>query len=85
MSTGGMETLCKSGKQVVLRSNVRRRSKTPVATGSPDVCLSPDSGGIADVPQPPLGATSGLSTRLGAISMIVPVRHGWRRRPPGLI
>jgi len=23
-----------------------------------DVCLSPDSGGIADIPQPPLGADS---------------------------
>jgi hypothetical protein len=33
-------------------------SKAPVATGSPDVCFYPDSGGIADVPQPPLGADS---------------------------
>src|SRR5262245_60768957 len=30
-----------------------------ISTRSPDVCLSPDSGGIADIPQPLLGARGG--------------------------
>jgi hypothetical protein len=38
----------------------RYGSKTAVPALSPDVGLSPDSGGIADIPQPAPGANSGL-------------------------
>jgi hypothetical protein len=34
-------------------------SKAAVAAGSPEVCLPPDSGGMADIPQPLLGAITG--------------------------
>src|SRR5246127_2458355 len=33
-------------------------SKAAVVAGLPDVGLTPDSGGIEDIPQPPLGANS---------------------------
>jgi hypothetical protein len=36
------------------RMSANGGSKAAVATCWPDVCLSPDSGGIADIPQPPL-------------------------------
>jgi hypothetical protein len=38
-------------------------SKAAVATRSPDVCLSPDSGGKAHIAQPPLWAKCGLMPR----------------------
>jgi hypothetical protein len=34
-----------------------------VLARSPDVCLSPDSSGIADIPQPPLGANNGSHSK----------------------
>jgi len=42
---------------------VRCGSRAAGAARSPDVGLSPDSGGIADVPYPPLGAITGLMHR----------------------
>jgi hypothetical protein len=46
----------------------RRRASSgalaAVLVRSTDVCLSPDSGGIADIPQPPLGANNVGTARL---------------------
>jgi hypothetical protein len=46
------------GLGATAQPNVRWGSKAPVTTGSPDVCLSPDSGGIADAPNRRLGPKS---------------------------
>jgi hypothetical protein len=41
------------------RSRASSGALAAVLVRSTDVCLSPDSGGIADIPQPPLGAMCG--------------------------
>jgi hypothetical protein len=45
------------------RSRASSGALAAVLVRSTDVCLSPDSGGIADIPQPPLRATFGLMRR----------------------
>ena len=51
----------------VRRRHDRYGSKAAVAAGLPDVSCLPDSGGIADIPQPRLGAN---------------MRHGMSQRQP---
>jgi hypothetical protein len=54
-------------------------SKAAVGARSPDVGFFPDSGGIADIPQPPFGANSRLP--LDASSSAAS-QSGANRRPP---
>jgi hypothetical protein len=54
--------------RVSLGQNFRSGSLASFCFGSLDVCLSPDRGGIADVPQPPLGAKNRLMRAASAAS-----------------
>ena len=63
------------------RSRASSGALAAVLVRSTDVCLSPDSGGIADIPQPPLGATSGLTH--GARSLAQ--SNHWRAHPQYIV
>jgi hypothetical protein len=49
-------------------------SKPAVATRSPNVCLSPDSGGMSDIPQPLLEPTEAEVRRRNNLLILVRVQ-----------
>jgi len=52
--------------------HIRKRSSTAVPEVSrrprANVCCTPDSGGIADIPKPPLGAITGRQYRFDGLN-----------------
>src|SRR5215467_6424652 len=72
--------------QPLSRGEVRCGSKAAVAAPSPDISFSSDSGGIADIPRPQLGATSRLPLRnqgnhLTSQGLSLPRSNRHRRAP----